>query len=92
MAAAVDLPTATDAPGSMRSSELPAAINTMNAARKVLRSMGWDDAWIDGVVGEIRKGKLQTSAEQIEAIVRRVVCVLGQGGGLQAAVCAIISC
>lgn len=60
--ATAELPTATD---------LPSQINAMNAVRKSLRGLGWDDAWIDGVVAEVRKGKLRTSVPQLEQNVRR---------------------
>ena len=39
------------------------------AVRKALLARGWDLAWIDGVTGEMIKGRLSASVPQIEAAV-----------------------
>lgn len=40
-----------------------------SAVRKALLARGWDLAWIDGVTGEMIKGRLSASVPQIEAAV-----------------------
>ena len=40
-----------------------------SAVRKALLARGWDLAWIDGVTGEMIKGRLSASVPQIDAAV-----------------------
>ena len=60
-----------------------------SAVRKALLARGWDLAWIDGVTGEMIKGRLSASVPQIEAAVgaRGVGAVL-----FRAVLCCAVLC
>lgn len=62
---AVDLPVATD---------LQAELSSPSAVRKALLARGWDLNWVDGVTGEVQKGRLRATVPQIEAAVRVSMC------------------
>ena len=51
-----------------------------SAVRKALLARGWDLAWIDGVTGEMIKGRLSASVPQMEAAVSWGSCRAGGGG------------
>eukprot|EP00887_Chlorella_sp_A99_P005319 scaffold1.g5319.t1 len=68
------LPTAADLPVA---NDLPSQLAAMNAVRKQLRSAGWDDAWIDTVVGEVRKGKLKLDLDNVEKTIKYLTDTVG---------------